>query len=256
MIRKSPSNRIAGLVLLTGIAWFGPATAEDDDWQFDLALYGWLPQIDVTLPSGNKSKITRSDIVDNLDMTFMGRVRAQKNKWSLTTDVIYFDLVHKDKGLERPNIQLGKLGLEAALIKPTVGYRVLESEQNQVEVYAGGRYFWMKPTLRLNTLAPLPPASFQESESDSRWDALVGVRAQHEISSRWYAASYFDIGTGESDYVVDLFAGAGYRFKRLDVLAAWRYMKYDFGNDWVLQDMTVNGPLVGVEFSFGSNGTH
>ncbi len=100
------------------------------------------------------------------------------------------------------------------------------------------------------------PVSFKESESGSRWDALVGVRAQYDFSDRWYIPYYADVGTGESDYVVDLLGGVGYRFQRLDLLAGWRYMKYDFGDDWVMKTMTINGPLVGVEFSFGSKSTH
>jgi len=40
----------------------GPAAAADDGWKFKLAVYGWLPNIDVELPSGQKSEITRDDI--------------------------------------------------------------------------------------------------------------------------------------------------------------------------------------------------
>ncbi len=79
MVNNACRIGAAGLILLAGIAWFGPAAA-DDDWQFDFALYGWLPVIDVELPSGNKSKITRDDIINNLDMAFMGRPRATKNR--------------------------------------------------------------------------------------------------------------------------------------------------------------------------------
>ena len=56
--------------------------------------------------------------------------------------------------------------------------------------------------------------------------------------------------------MVDLLAGVGYRFQRVDLVAAWRYLDYDFGNDFPLKTMTVNGPLIGVEYSFGSKGTH
>jgi hypothetical protein len=127
---------------------------------------------------------------------------------------------------------------------------VFESGGSQVELYAGARYFWVQPTLRFQQVAPNPPASFQESESDSRRDGLVGVRGEQALASRWFLPYFADVGTGDSDSVVDLFAGIGYRFQRFDLVAAWRYLDYDFGDGWVLKTMTVNGPLVGVEFTF------
>jgi hypothetical protein len=256
MIKKARRTGVLGLVLFAAIVCAGPASAADDDWQFDFALYGWLPVIDVELPSGNKSKITRDDIVNNLDMAFMGRARALKNKWSLTTDIIYFDLQHKGREALLPGLDLRKIELQAALIKPTVGYQVFESDKNLIELYAGGRYFWVQPTLTSEIVTLDPPDSFQDAKSDSRWDALVGVRGRYDFSERWYVPYYADIGTGESDSVVDLLAGVGYRFQRVDLVAAWRYLDYDFGNDFPLKTMTVNGPLIGVEYSFGSKGTH
>jgi len=256
MIKKARRTSVFGLVLLTGIVCAGPASAADDDWQFDFALYGWLPVIDVELPSGNKSKITQDDIVNNLDMAFMGRARALKNKWSLTTDIIYFDLQHKGREPLLPGLDLRKIELQAALIKPTVGYRVYDSDNNIVEVYTGGRYLWIQPTITSEIVVLDPPDSSQDARSGDRWDALVGVRGQYNISKRWYVQYFADAGGGESDSVVDLLAGVGYRFQRVDLVAAWRYLDYDFGNDLPLKTMTVNGPLIGVEFSFGAKGTH
>ncbi len=256
MIKKARRTGVLGLVLLAGIVCAGPASAADDDWQFDFALYGWLPNIDIELPAGQKTKITRDDIVNNLDMAFMGRARALKNKWSLTTDIIYFDLQHKDREPLLPGLDLRKIELQAALIKPTLGYRVYDSGNNQIELYAGGRYFWVQPTLTTEIVVLNPPESSQDAKSDSRWDALVGVRGQYNISERWYVPYYADIGAGESDSVVDLLGGVGYRFQRVDLVAGWRYLDYDFGGGFPLKTMTVNGPLVGVEFSFGSKGTH
>jgi len=256
MLEKFRRSGATLLILLGGIACVGSAAAADDDWQVDFAVYGWLPVIDAELPSGQKSKITRDDIVNNLDMAFMGRVRAVKNKWSLSTDIIYFNLEHDGREPVLPGLDLRKFGLQAALIKPTVGYRVYDSGSNLIELYAGGRYFWAQPTLKFETVVAGQGDTFQESKSDSRWDGLVGVRGQYDISRRWYLQYFADVGAGESDSVVDLLAGAGYRFKRVDLVAAWRYLDYDFGDDFPLKTMTVNGPLVGVEFSFGPKGTH
>jgi hypothetical protein len=238
------------LVVLCTAGLAGPVGAADDDWEFDFAIYGWLPTIGVELPNGTNSKITQSDIINNLDMTFMGRARVQKNRWSLTTDVLYFDLQHKDRSPLGPRRDLREISLQSALIKPTIGYRLLESPKNVFEVYAGARYFWMQPTLKIERTDLDPPQTSQGSQSDSLWDAIVGFRGEYALNERWFVDYFADVGTGDSDHVYDLFGGVGYRFRHLDAIAAWRYMDYDFGNDIALKTMTINGPLAGVRFAF------
>lgn len=245
--------RAARLLVLVSamVSGFAAASEGADSWKFDAALYGWLPNINIELPSGQKSKITQSDILDNLSMAFMGRGQVRKGRWSLATDLNYFKLSHNgDEPLRDSPLALRKVELQAAIVKPTIGYRFFESSDNWAEVYAGARYLWLEATLGLKTLPPAPPAQRQEAKSDTRWDALVGIRGAHALSPRWYVRYLADVGGGESDSVVDLFAGVGYRFEKLSVIAAWRYLDYDFGDDFPLNSMDVNGPLVGVEFSF------
>jgi hypothetical protein len=251
MPKRSCRLGIARLfVVLCSAGLAAPVMAAEEGWQFDLAIYGWLPNIDVELPGGTKTKITQSDIVNNLDMAFMGTAQLRKDRWSLRTDVNYFDLQHKDRSPLGQRLNLRKITLQAALIKPTIGYRLLESPKNVVEIYAGGRYFWIEPTLEIERTDLDPPTTSQGSQSDSLWDALVGLRGEHALNERWFIPYFADVGTGDSDSVIDLFGGVGYRFNRLDAIAAWRYLDYDFGNDIALDTMTINGPLVGVRFAF------
>lgn len=247
--RENRSARLKRFLFLA-TACLGSTVAAGSGWELDLAVYGWLPNIDVELPSGQKTEITRDDIIDDLEAALMARVRARKDRWSLSTDIIYFDLGNKGRAAVVSGLDLRKVDLEASVIKPSIGYRIFASGDSSTEVYAGARYLYLQPTLRFEQVAPNPSGSFQESESDSRWDGLVGVRGEHVLAARWFIPYYADVGTGDSDSVVDLFMGIGYRFRRFDAVAAWRYLDYDFGNDWVLKTMTVSGPLVGVEFTF------
>jgi len=254
-VRRGGTLGGALVLLFLGAVGAGPAAAQaaseqDDGWKFSGAVYGWLPIIEVELPTGQKAEITRDDIVSNLKMTFMGRARAMKGRWSVTADLVYFKLATNNEQPLLPALTLRKLELQASLVKPTVGYRFYESGGSWAELYAGGRYFWMQTTLGIRTDGPLGGNQFQQSPSDSRWDALIGVRGNHALGEHWYATYGADAGGGDSDSVFDVAAGVGYRFQKLDVVAAWRYLDYDFGDDFVLKTMTSNGPLIGVEFSF------
>jgi hypothetical protein len=57
-------------------------------------------------------------------------------------------------------------------------------------------------------------------------------------------------GTGDSDVTWQTTAGVGYRFDKFEIAAAYRYMKWEFDDDSVLDDLEIKGPLVGARFVF------
>ena len=63
-----------------------------DRWQFVGELYMWAPAINGEDVAGGDFEITFNDILDNLDLAFMGKLAAVKGKWSLIGDLIYMDL--------------------------------------------------------------------------------------------------------------------------------------------------------------------
>ena len=226
------------------------SVAEDDAWRFALPVYAWVPDYEYELPSGQKGEITQDDIISNLDMAFMAQPRLQRGRWSMVTDFIYFNLSNKDRLQLQPSLDLRRIRLEEYLITPSVGYQVYRSGESYADLYAGARYFWVEPTLTFQRQAPLPPGSFNESESADRWDGVLGIRGNIALNERWYIPYEADAGTGQSDYVVNMVLGIGYRFEKLDMVLAYRYLDYDFGEDWVLKTITPNGALLGVVFRF------
>jgi hypothetical protein len=59
---------------------------------------------------------------------------------------------------------------------------------------------------------------------------------------------YGDIGTGESDLTWPAAGGIGYKFSWGEVLGMWRYLDYKFKSNKQLEDLTLNGPMIGVTF--------
>jgi hypothetical protein len=97
-----------------------PAGAADSggsgDWEFDAGIYAWTPSMEVTPDRGDSVKMSFSDILDNLDMTFMGVFGARKGKWSLLGDVNYMKLSDDVSGVKQlPDISgtvTGKVNAE------------------------------------------------------------------------------------------------------------------------------------------------
>jgi hypothetical protein len=85
---------------------------------------------------------------------------------------------------------------------------------------------------------------------ETNWDAIVGAKGRVAFGANreWFIPYYADIGTGDSDLTWQLSAGLGYSYSWGDVIATWRYLDYNFKSKSKVQDLTMNGPLLGVAF--------
>lgn len=240
-----------GVAVVGAAALLTTASASaTEPWRFTAVIYGWVPTIENEQPSGQKFDISKSDILENLDFTFQGSFTARRGPWSLGADFVYFDLSNKDQVPITSELELSKIELEGTDFAPSAGYRVREADDGYVELYIGGRYLKIQPTLTFRTVASALPASVSESRSGSVWDAIAGVRGVHPLGDRWYLHYAADGGTGESDWLLNLRTGLGCRFQRLNVLAAWRYQYWDFGDGKALRKFSLNGPAIGMSLTF------
>ena len=232
----------------------GPDASQPDnaqeEWEFALSFYVWMPDIENTTASGHEVEITFSDIMDNLDMTLMTSFGARKDKWTFMTDVVYLHLNHTD------NINVGSLlkvtdfYMKTWIVSPAASYEIMGGEKGSLQLLAGGRYLWIKVGVDLETRPPLEPEKTDDDGDDDVWDGIVGVRGHLNLSDRWYIPYRFDIGAGDSDKTWQAMGGVGYRFDKFKVLGIYRYMEWDFGNDSALQDLKVYGPMVGAIYEF------
>ena len=109
----------------------------------------------------------------------MGAVSARKDKWTLTTDLVYLDVKQdvnrqRDYLFDRELDITGNVQMKNWIVTPTVGYAVHESDKARIEVLGGLRYLWLKAAadVKFNGVE-----RFNNSTSDSYWDAIVGARA-------------------------------------------------------------------------------
>ena len=255
MMRRTYLVIVLICTFLIGLSAIASAeeTSHSDQWEFDGAIYLWGASIGGKTGSGSDIDVAFDDLLSNLEMAFMGAVGARKGKWSLMLDAIYIDV--KDSGsVTVPVDELlldinGSLELTAWILTPSVGYNLLQTERARFDVLAGARYLYLKSDVELG-LVSLPSIKKRDTVSDSIWDGIVGVKGHINLSKNWYLPYYADIGTGSSNVTWQVFGGVGYRFKRLDLIAAYRYMDYNFDNSDVFEDLNLHGPFVGVKFRF------
>ena len=82
------------------------------------------------------------------------------------------------------------------------------------------------------------------------WDGIVGAKGRLGFGPRreWFVPYYVDVGTGDSDLTWQGIVGIGYAFSWGEVIAAWRYLDYDFKSGQKIESVNLNGPAIGVAF--------
>jgi hypothetical protein len=243
---------VAGVFILLFFCCFSTAESsqQNNTWEHEISIYGWLAGIDgnVLLDDGFQRDFTidTSEILDNLSMVFMGGYRGHYNRWSILADVVYMDV---DGSSDKPLV-LGAesvdLNISSWIINGGVGYDIIQSDSGTLAVIGGLRYLSLDVDLGLDILNS-PVA--RRSDSDGILDGIVGLGGNIELNENWFLPYHVDIGTGDSNFTWQAFAAIGYRFSWGDIRLGYRYLSYDF-DDGAMEDLSINGPLLGVGFRF------
>jgi hypothetical protein len=122
-----------------------------------------------------------------------------------------------------------------------------------VDLLGGARTLRIKPTLGYSITGDLGPIVIpgrngSKQVDASVWDGLVGVKGRYTFrqNPRWYAPFYLDVGTGQSQLTWQISGGIGYSYNWGSVFAMWRYLDYKFQSGKGLDNINMNGPMVGV----------
>jgi hypothetical protein len=259
--RKSVARLAAGaMLLMTAMSVTAAAADGPDQWEYDAMIYLWAPGIDATTETGDDIDISLDDIINDLDIAFMGTLGARKGKWSLALDTIYLD-ISQDEGGSGSRPVLGAtlkvdidVGLKASISTFGGGYNLIDNDRATLDLIGGARYGWVDTDLKVKSDRTDPRLQLSRdikvSDSQDNWDGIVGVRGELNLNDHWYMPYYADVGTGQSDLTWQALAGVGYKFKWGDVLLVYRHLDYEFDSGDLLEDLTVSGPALGARFYF------
>lgn len=221
------------------------------EWRHEVAPYLWGAALDGTSGVGNVTAdvdVSFGDVLDNLEMAFMGMYRASRDRFSITTDLLYVGLGATERGpggaLEA-DIDIDQLALEV-----NAGYEVIE----RLTLFGGLRYNDLSAEVR----ARGPLGNVVGAEGDESWiDPLVGAHYTIPITETWSATLRGDIGgfgVG-SDFAWQGVATFRWQITpRVGTALAYRYMAMDYedgsGRSRFKYDMSMSGPALGLVFTF------
>jgi hypothetical protein len=131
------------------------------------------------------------------------------------------------------------------VITPLVGYNLIDTGKSRLDLLGGARYLSVEAELAVDELGA------RADGSESNLDAIIGARGVVNVAENWFLFGLLDIGTGESDLTWQALGGVGYRFEWCNLVAAYRYISWDFGEDIkIFDDLEVHGPAIGIQFIF------
>lgn len=239
-------------------------------WQTSASLYLYLPSVSgkTSYPAdsgGTPINISTDQILDNLEMTFMGSMGVHNGRWGVFTDVIYLNFGNSKN--QTSDFTIGNIGLPAGTTADleldfegwawTLAgeYRLASDAGLTVDLIGGVRLLDVQQRLNWNitgSLGPLPPTSRTGTTevSQTLWDGIVGVKGRYTFGAQreWSLPFYADVGTGDSDLTWQAAAGVGYAFKWGDLTALWRYIDYEMKPGSMMQKVRFSGPMVGATF--------
>lgn len=245
---------VLALLFFSGHAAIAEETSQDE-WQFMGDIYLWGAGMDVELSNGSSTDLSFSDILDHLDMAFMGTLGVQKGKLKFFSDFIHLDLSADKKGkvaLPFENLTTADkldVGLKSWIIQPTAAYTIFDTPKSNIDLVVGARYLWIETELKLHASGPLDARTFKKRLSGHVWDGIVGVKGEMTLSNKWAAEGYLDAGTGDSDNTWQALAGFKYKFDSFTGRFGYRHMKWKF-DDGQLEDLEISGPYAGARFAF------
>jgi hypothetical protein len=251
-------------------------------WSFEVAPYVWLPSVNAdlryNLPTGGGGtadvRTNADDYFAHLNFAAALAATVRYDRFSALTDIIY---VSADAGSSRVDsvdlVQVGRNPISSTLngsgdssLKTTLwtlagGYTVADGSWGHVDVLAGFRYLGIEASTNYNVALTLvgprgnAGPSFggagRLSGRDNIWNGIIGVRGRVNIGqSGVFLPYYVDIGTGDSNFTWQTFAGIGYQSGWAGVQLGWRYMSYDQGSTRLVQNLSMSGAYLAVNFSF------
>jgi opacity protein-like surface antigen len=241
-----------------------------DKWDVELTPYFWAAELkgDATLRGRTGSAdVSFSDILDNLDIAFMGRVEGWKGRWGL-----YFDGLYMDLGTEFTTPR-GSVSADAdvkmTMLDFGIGHRVWETKVGQedgqkvsIDLLGGGRYMNLGEQIDVVNGGPLSDVvsigrTFRRREE---WvEPVVGGRLRWDLNDKLAAGvradfGGFDIGNG-SNLSWNLIGAIDYELKdNMNLKAGYRIFDIDYdsgsGNKEFGLDAQFRGPIFGLTILF------
>jgi len=227
-----------------------PPAAPSTGWEFEATPYLWGAGINGDVGIGELSaqgvEASFSDIVNVLDIAFMGTFEGRRDRWGFVVDSIYFDL---SNAAPTPATGFGEANVDMTQkFYALAGTYRLTQGKVPVDLVVGVRYVDLAMDIELTSGTA---QGRQRSDSVTWWDGLAGARVQWAFARQWTLVGYGEVGGGGTKLSWQVLAGVNWHFsKHLSGKFGYRYHRLDYDQDQILYDVAFAGPYAGLGIRF------
>ena len=187
-----------------------------------------------------------SDIVDKLEMGFMGHVEAQGDDFGGFVDLVYMSA--GDSRSVGPASVRGDLDM--TLMDVAMTWSPTAERFTGPEVFGGFRYVSVDALVRA-TLLPPPDPTINAGIDKSYTDFLLGGRYAAPINENWRLIFSADLSAGDTEGTWSIAGYGVYRNGPHRFYAGYRHLEAEVeARNTERVDMSFSGPALGYGFAF------
>jgi len=187
-----------------------------------------------------------SDIVDKLEMGFMGHVEAQGDDFGGFVDVVYMS-VGDSRSIGPASV---RGDLDMTLMDLAMVWNPAPGRFSGADVYGGFRYVSVDALVRA-TLLPPPEPTLNAGIDKSYTDFLLGGRYVAPINDSWRLIFNADLSAGDTEGTWSVAGYGVYRNGPHRFYAGYRHLEAEVeARNTERVDMSFSGPTVGYGFAF------
>jgi hypothetical protein len=249
-----------------------PSPPPEPRWEVIVSPYVWAQSIDghVTV-HGVKADLDVSfrDILERLDVAFMGVVEVRYDEWRLTADVVWADLSDDSSrqtltGRVKTNVDVrfivaeflaGRRVFSGSASWLPWGRRSDDPRRIDVDLFGGARYWTLKSEIDIRTPGVVLPGRIHTSASSDWVDPVLGTRLRLDLTDRFGLTLRGDIGGfgvgSASELSWQAWGGLGFRLsERWTLWGGYRALGVDRERGDIRAEPVLRGPVLGTSLHF------
>lgn len=229
-----------------------------DEWEITNTVYGWFPGITTTVetPIGEvQAEQSFGDVLETLDLAFLGALEARKGRLSLVGDFQYFDITADEDTSAPAGAMIDGVEIESQILifSGYATYAVVDSPTTRLDLGAGARF--INADVETTVLRPEEVGNTSFT-NDAGWvDALVAAKLMQQLGKDWTGTLYGDVGGfgigSSSDITFQASASVGYQIDdTFTVVTGYRFLRIEREIDNAEITVDTAGPFLGAKIKF------
>lgn len=221
-----------------------------DGWHIDIVPYLWFAGIHGTSGiDGHTASIhaTPGEVLDYLNLGFMGAVEARHNRFLLPMDFMWVKLTDKKAFSFDEGATNAKVEFKQTIFTPGIGYRLVDKEKFNVDYRIGIRYWHLDSSFNVQG-----PEVNNTVNGTANWvDVVSGAKIQAALTPKVFVAVFGDAGGGQARSDWEAGGLLGMRIaKKWTIQGGYRYLSVNYRpQSSFVYDVNQSGIILGATWS-------